>query len=82
MVSEPRPPARPAGTAGPVAESRWRRLQPGAGPAAAWVTGALAAFGCYLLLARTRAVNSDGASQALQAWDMLHGNLLLRGWSL
>jgi hypothetical protein len=25
---------------------------------------------------------SDGASQALQAWAMLHGNLLLRGWSL
>jgi hypothetical protein len=41
-----------------------------------------AAFACYLLLARTRAVNSDGASQALQAWDILHGNLLLRGWSL
>ena len=26
--------------------------------------------------------NSDGASKALQAWDMLHGNLLLHGWSL
>ncbi len=25
---------------------------------------------------------SDGASQALQAWAMLHGNVLLRGWSL
>ncbi len=50
--------------------------------AGAWVLGVLAAFGCYLLLARTRAVNSDGASQALQAWDMLHGNLLLRGWLL
>ena len=46
------------------------------------MAGTLAAFGCYLLLARTRAVNSDGASQALQAWDMLHGNLLLRGWRL
>ena len=47
-----------------------------------WVLGAIAAFGCYLRLSRTRAVNSDGAGQALQAWDMLHGNLLLRGWSL
>ena len=46
------------------------------------MAGTLAAFGCYLLLARTRAVNSDGASQALQAWDMMHGNLLLRGWRL
>jgi hypothetical protein len=44
--------------------------------------GVVTAFTCYLRLARTRAVDSDGASQALQAWDMLHGNLLLHGWSL
>jgi len=50
--------------------------------AAVWVLGVLAAFASYLQLARTRAVNSDGAGQALQAWDMLHGNLLLHGWSL
>jgi hypothetical protein len=50
--------------------------------AAAWLAGALAAFACYLWLARTRAVDSDGAAQALQAWDMLHGNPLLRGWWL
>ena len=50
--------------------------------AAVWILGVLAAFASYLLLARTRAVNSDGAGQALQAWDMLHGNLLLHGWSL
>jgi hypothetical protein len=49
---------------------------------AVWVLGVAAAFACYLQLARTRAVNSDGANNALQAWDMLHGNLLLRGWSL
>jgi hypothetical protein len=49
---------------------------------AVWVVGVLAAFAAYLQLARTRAVNSDGASQALQAWDMLHGNLLLHGWVL
>ena len=40
----------------------------------------LVAFAAYLRLASTRAVNSDGAAQALQAWDMVHGNLLLRGW--
>ncbi|MGB6457167.1 MAG: hypothetical protein WBH47_22070 [Streptosporangiaceae bacterium] len=40
------------------------------------------AFACYLRLARTRPVDSDGASQALQAWDMLHGNVLLHGWWL
>src|SRR5438034_3902474 len=49
---------------------------------AVWVLGVIAAFVSCLQLARTRAVNSDGASNALQAWDMLHGNLLLHGWSL
>jgi hypothetical protein len=48
----------------------------------AWVLGAVAAFAVCLRLASTRAVNSDGASSALQAWDMLHGNLLLHGWTL
>lgn len=47
-----------------------------------WVLGAVLAFACYLRLAETRAVNSDGAAQALQAWEMWHGNLLLHGWSL
>ena len=47
-----------------------------------WVAAAVALFACYLRLAGTRAVNSDGASQALQAWDMLHGNLVLHGWGL
>ena len=37
---------------------------------------------CYLRISRTQATNSDGASQALQAWDMLHGNLALHGWQL
>jgi hypothetical protein len=57
------------------------RLRPWA-VAAAWVLAVIAAFAVYLELARTRAVNSDGAGNALQAWDMLHGNLLLHGWSL
>ena len=43
---------------------------------------ALAAFAVYLRLADTRAVNSDGSSIALAAWDMLHGNVLLHGWKL
>jgi hypothetical protein len=49
---------------------------------AAWILVVVIAFACYLRLARTRAVDSDGASQALQAWDMLHGNVLLHGWWL
>jgi hypothetical protein len=49
---------------------------------ALWTLGVIAAFVCYLQLARTRTVNSDGADQALQAWDVLHGNLLLHSWLL
>ena len=41
---------------------------------------AVALFAGYLDQSRTVSVGSDGASQALQAWDMLHGNLLLHGW--
>jgi hypothetical protein len=46
------------------------------------VLAVLVGFAVYLRLASTRAVNSDGSGNALQAWDMLHGNLLLRGWRL
>jgi hypothetical protein len=48
--------------------------------AAVWALTGVAGFAVYLRLAQTRAVNSDGAVNALQAWDMLHGNPLLRGW--
>ena len=68
------------GTAGPTG---FRALRPRPwAVTAAWVLGVIAVFTANLQLARTRAVNSDGASQALQAWDMLHGNLLLHGWLL
>ncbi|WP_432834895.1 hypothetical protein [Dactylosporangium sp. CA-092794] len=46
---------------------------------------ALAAVGlflAYLRMARAVPVNADGASNALQAWDIFHGNPLLRGWAL
>jgi hypothetical protein len=52
----------------------------------AWPVGlveaAIVLFVCYLQVSRTEKVTSDGASNALQAWDMLHGNLLLHGWTL
>ena len=52
--------------------------------AAAWIAGtgavAAAAFTCYLLQSRTIPAGPDGASIDLLAWDMLHGNPLLRGW--
>jgi uncharacterized membrane protein YwzB len=36
----------------------------------------------YYLQARSVFTTSEGGSQVLQAWDMWHGNPLLRGWSL
>ena len=39
-------------------------------------------FLCYLRMSLTVAPTSDGAANALQAWDMLHGNVLLHGWAL
>lgn len=42
----------------------------------------VALFSAYLLLSRSVGMNADGASNALQAWDMLHGNVLLRGWTV
>ena len=48
----------------------------------AWAGAAAGLFACYLRISRTVPANSDGAANALQAWDMLHGNLLLHGWWL
>jgi hypothetical protein len=53
----------------------------------ALLLGAVAAasvglFFGYLQFARRYATNADGASNALQAWDMLHGNVLLHQWTL
>ena len=39
-------------------------------------------FCCYVRLSATFPGGSDGASNALEAWDLLHGNALLRGWTL
>jgi len=49
---------------------------------AGYAVAAVLLFLCYLRLSGTQAVTSDPASNALQAWDMLHGNWLLRGWTL
>ena len=49
---------------------------------AAGAACAIVLFLAYLGQARTMPTMSDGASQALQAWAMLHGNVLLHGWSL
>jgi hypothetical protein len=60
-----------------------RRILPGrwAWPAA-WTAAAVLFFFAVLRLAGTQPVMGDSASNALQAWQMLHGNPLLHGWWL
>jgi hypothetical protein len=66
---------RPAGPPGWLSRARL-----------AWIGAYLAAgvvlFLCYLRVSGTQTTSSDGGSNALEAWDMLHGNLLLHGWTL
>jgi hypothetical protein len=65
---------RPAGR-----EHRWaRRLL----AATAWIAGCMALLALYLRISFAGHVTSDAANNALQAWDMLHGHLLLHGWIL
>jgi hypothetical protein len=69
--------ARPLRRVGPpdahrAARRRWT--------AAAWIGGGLALFALFLRISLSSPVNSDGANNALQAWDMLRGHLLLPGW--
>jgi hypothetical protein len=49
---------------------------------AAFVLAGIVLFFTYLRLSNTYPENSDQANLGLQAWDMLHGNLLLHGWVL
>jgi hypothetical protein len=62
------------------------RLSGGAGrdwlAAASWVVGYTALLAFFVRISLNFTQNSDGANNALQAWDMLHGNLLLHGWIL
>jgi hypothetical protein len=67
------PPPPPGGLAG--VRSRW------VGPTLFVVCG-VTLFFAFLAQASTVAASSESSGQALQAWDMLHGNLLLHGWSL
>jgi hypothetical protein len=90
--------AMPGERAGPAPRPAraWAGFRAAGGPArrAAWwqerrplTVAILFALVCllyvaYLEQARSLGSDSDGASNVLQAWDMLHGNLLLRGWWL
>lgn len=49
---------------------------------AGWAATTIVLFFCYLRVSGTTPIDSDGGADALQAWEMLHGNLLLHGWQL
>ncbi len=71
---------RPGEAPGAAASGRRRLLAIGVWGGCALV--ALALWAAYVRLSQTFPTDSDGASIALQAWQMLHGNPLLRGWVL
>ena len=45
-----------------------------------WTAAAALVFALFLRISLEKLMTSDGANNALQAWDMLHGNLVLHGW--
>jgi hypothetical protein len=70
----PGAPRPPAGRPGP--RPAVRRLW----TAAAWAGGGLVVFVLFLRISLSSPMDSDAANNALQAWDMIHGNPLLHGW--
>jgi hypothetical protein len=83
LPSGPQQPARriTARFRGVACSAWWRRAR------LPLITAAVAGVTCllyvaYLKQASSLGTDSDGASNVLQAWDMLHGNPLLRGWQL
>jgi hypothetical protein len=73
------PEGRRTGRGSPAPAAHWAQR---AGWAAGIAVVAVVLFLCYLRLSQRVPVGSDGGSIALQAWDMLHGNLLLRHWTV
>ncbi len=63
-----------AGLAARPAARRWQM--------AAWAGGGLALYAFLVRISFGGRVNSDGANSALQAWDLVHGHLLLHGWHI
>ncbi len=71
-----RTPLRPKGNPGTrLAARRWQAV-------AAWVAVGLVLFAFFLRVSFGERVDSDGANSALQAWDLVHGHLMLHGWVL
>jgi hypothetical protein len=69
--------------AGRRAEPAWERWRSRLAWGVTYALAGVALFALYLAQSsRGTYVTSDGASNVLQAWAMLHGNVLLRGWAL
>ena len=85
------PPATPATREGPATPATPAKS---AGAAAPWrrhrrpliiavgVGVVCLLYVAYLRQSRSLGTDTDGAGNVLQAWDMIHGNPLLRGWWL
>ena len=52
---------------------RWRAV-------AAWAVAGIVLYAFYLRISDSGRIVSDGANSALQAWDLIHGHILLHGW--
>ncbi len=50
--------------------------------AAAWAGSGIVLYALALRISFGGRIDSDGANSALQAWDLIHGHLLLHGWLL
>jgi len=86
--------AQPAASAPPSAAPESQPGQPGpahgagrhfarrAWAALAWALAAAALFTLFFRISLGDSPTSDPANNALQAWDLLHGHLLLHGWIL
>jgi hypothetical protein len=75
VASPPRQLRRRAGLNDPRQRPARRRWW-----AAAWIGGGLALFAFLLRISLSSPITSDPANNALQAWDLLHGHVLLHGW--
>ncbi len=75
----PPPPRRDTSNTGPE-DPGVRPVRRAWWAAAAWIGGAIALFAVLLRISNSFPMDSDAANNALQAWDMLHGNALLHGW--
>src|SRR5215469_3598700 len=47
---------------------------------AAWIAAAVVFLAFLLRISAGARIDSDGANSALQAWDLVHGHVLLHGW--